>query len=134
VDKLKILMLNYEFPPIGGGAANAHLALLKQFCDFHNLKIDVLTSAPKPSFVHEQFSDNINIYKVGLHKKNLHYWRKIEVIEWLFKARPYYRRMLRENDYDLVHAFFASCCSPLLFATIIAAEDHILRKSPARSL
>jgi len=107
VDKLKILMLNYEFPPIGGGAANAHLALLKQFCDFHNLKIDVLTSAPKPSFVHEQFSDNINIYKVGLHKKNLHYWRKIEVIEWLFKARPYYRRMLRENDYDLVHAFFA---------------------------
>ncbi|MFH1882630.1 MAG: glycosyltransferase family 4 protein [Planctomycetota bacterium] len=99
-------MLNYEFPPIGGGAANAHRCLLQQYAGSSDLKVDVLTSAPKPGFLKESFADNINIYKVGLHKKELHFWRKIEVIEWLIKAKSHYRKLLRENDYDLVHAFF----------------------------
>ena len=99
-------MLNYEFPPIGGGAANAHRALLKQYANRSNLNIDVLTSAPKPGFFEEKFSENITIYKVGLHKKDLHFWRKVEVIEWLLKAKSHYRTILEENDYDLVHAFF----------------------------
>ncbi len=103
---MKILMLNYEFPPIGGGAAHANLCLLQQYSRNKDLKIDVLTSAPKPGFFRETFSVNISIYKVGLHKKYLHFWRKSEVIEWLFKAGPYYKKLLRENDYELAHAFF----------------------------
>jgi glycosyltransferase involved in cell wall biosynthesis len=99
-------MLNYEFPPIGGGAGNAHLCLLKQYAGRGDLKIDVLTSASKPGLLRENFSENITIYKVGLHKKELHFWRRVEVIEWLAKAGVQYRRLLRENRYDLVHAFF----------------------------
>ncbi|MFB0525193.1 MAG: glycosyltransferase family 4 protein [Phycisphaerae bacterium] len=106
MSRLNLLMLNYEFPPIGGGAANAHLALLKQYANRSNLNIDVLTSAPKPGFFEEKFSENITIYKVGLHKKDLHFWRKVEVVEWLLKAKSHYRTLLQENDYDLVHAFF----------------------------
>jgi glycosyltransferase involved in cell wall biosynthesis len=103
---MKILMLNYEFPPIGGGAAKAHLCLLRQYADNSDLQVHVLTSAPKPGAVTEKFAENITIYKVGIHKKQLHFWRKVEVIEWLIKAKSQYRRLLRENDYDLVHAFF----------------------------
>ena len=99
-------MLNYEFPPIGGGAANAHRCLLQQYAGNTGLTIDVLTSAPKPGLLKEKFADNITIYKVGLHKKQLHYWRKTEVLEWLLKAGFHYRKLLRENDYDLAHAFF----------------------------
>jgi len=99
-------MLNYEFPPIGGGAANAHRCLLQQYARNISLTVDVLTSAPKPGLLKEKFADNITIYKVGLHKKQLHYWRKTEVLEWLLKAGFHYRRLLRENDYDLAHAFF----------------------------
>lgn len=103
---MKILMLNYEFPPIGGGAGQAHLCLLRQYADIENLHVDVLTSAPKPADITEQLSEKITIYKVGLHKKQLHFWRKIEVLEWLVKAGLCYRMMLRKNKYDLVHAFF----------------------------
>jgi len=103
---MKVLMLNYEFPPIGGGAANAHRCLLQQYASSSDLKVDVLTSAPKPGFFKESFADNVTIYKVGLHKKQLHFWRKTEVIEWLFKAKCHYRKLLRKNDYDFVHAFF----------------------------
>jgi glycosyltransferase involved in cell wall biosynthesis len=102
---MNILMLNYEFPPIGGGAANANLRLLQQYAGKGGLRVDVLTSAPKPGVVTEQFSENITIHKVGIHKKHLHFWRKVEVVEWLIKARGHYRRLLRQNDYDLVHAF-----------------------------
>jgi glycosyltransferase involved in cell wall biosynthesis len=103
---MKILMLNYEFPPIGGGAGKANLCLLKEYAGRDDLRVDFLTSKPEPGFTVEKFSDNVTIYKVGVHKKDLHYWRKFEVLEWLFKAEGHYRRLVRENDYDLAHAFF----------------------------
>jgi L-malate glycosyltransferase len=103
---MKILMLNYEFPPIGGGAANANLCLLKQYAGKPDLQIDVLTSAPKPGLIKENFADNITIHKVGIHKKHLHFWRRTEVIEWLIKAGPVYKKLITENNYDLAHAFF----------------------------
>jgi glycosyltransferase involved in cell wall biosynthesis len=102
---MKIIMPNYEFPPIGGGAANAHMCILKHYADNSSLNIDVLTSAPKPGLTEENFAGNIKIYKVGIHKKQLHYWRKTEVIEWLLKAGFHYRKLLRENNYDFAHAF-----------------------------
>jgi glycosyltransferase involved in cell wall biosynthesis len=106
VSKKRLLMLNFEFPPIGGGAAHAHLNLLKQYAKCDDLSVDVLTSAPQPGIFTERFSDNTTIYKVGLHKKDLHFWRKAEVVEWLFKSKFHYRKLLRQNSYDLVHAFF----------------------------
>lgn len=103
---MKILMLNYEFPPIGGGAGHANLCLLKEFAGMDDLQVDVLTSAPEPGFDSYEFSNNITIYKVGVHKKNLHYWRKTEVLEWLFKSRSFYRALKSATDYDVVHSFF----------------------------
>lgn len=104
--KMKILMLNYEFPPIGGGAAKANLCLLKEYAGRDELQVDMLTSAPKPGFKSEKFSENITIHKIGIRKKDLHFWRRTEVLEWLVKAGFYYRILLRNNNYDLAHAFF----------------------------
>ena len=95
---MKILILNYEFPPIGGGAGKANLCLLKEYTGRDDLKVDVLTSKPEPGFTVEKFSDNVTIYKVGVHKKNLHFWRKIEVLEWLFKAEGHYRKLVEEKN------------------------------------
>jgi hypothetical protein len=73
---MKILMLNYEFPPIGGGAGHAHLCLLKEYSRNKDIQVDVLTSYSGRGIATEEFSQNIRIYKVGIHKKNLHYWTK----------------------------------------------------------
>jgi glycosyltransferase involved in cell wall biosynthesis len=114
---MNVLMLNYEFPPIGGGAGNAHLCMLREYAGRDDLSIDVLTSAPTPGFIKEQFSGNIAIYKVGIHKKNLHYWRKTETLEWLFKAGWRYRSLLKQKKYDLVHAFFGFPTGYLCYRT-----------------
>jgi glycosyltransferase involved in cell wall biosynthesis len=103
---MKILMLNYEFPPLGGGGGQAHLALLQQYAGRQDLDVDVLTSAPQGGLSSEEFARNIRICKVGVHKKDLHLWRRGEIVEWLLKAKPSYRRLLQEKQYDLVHAFF----------------------------
>jgi len=106
VANLRLLMLNYEFPPIGGGGGQAHLSLLHRYAGMGDLTVDVLTSAPKPGFKVETFAENIRIHKVGIHKKHLHFWRKTEVLEWLRRAKAPYRQLLHDNAYHLVHAFF----------------------------
>lgn len=105
-DKIKLLMLNYEFPPIGGGAGKANLCLLKEFAGNESLEIDMLTSSTQPGLTLEKISDNITIYKIGIRKKNLHYWKKTEVVSWLFKAYFMHCKLVRNNDYHLAHAFF----------------------------
>ena len=37
---MKIIMLNFEFPPIGGGGGNACLQLLRQFAQKKDLSIE----------------------------------------------------------------------------------------------
>jgi glycosyltransferase involved in cell wall biosynthesis len=99
-------MLNYEFPPIGGGAGKVHLNMLKEYSKRNDLNIDVLTSAPQPGNYIINFSNNITIHKVGVHKKNLHFWRKTEILEWIIKAGHYYKKLIKHKKYDLVHSFF----------------------------
>ena len=103
---MKILMLNYEFPPIGGGGGQAHLALLRQYAGRGELQVEVLTSSPGRGLTLDQFSDNITIHRVGIRKRDLHVWRRTEVLAWLVKAKRVYRGLIRQNKYDLVHAFF----------------------------
>ena len=84
-------MLNYECPPIGGGAGQAHLAILRQFAGQNDLLVEVLTSVPVPGFEVKKMSDNVTVYMVGVLKKNLYYGREIEFREWLGgAARPDY--------------------------------------------
>jgi glycosyltransferase involved in cell wall biosynthesis len=103
---MNVLMLNYEFPPIGGGGGQAHLNLLRQYAGRTDLKVDVLTCAPQPGPVMETPAPNVTIYKVGIRKKDLHLWRRTEVLAWLFKASQRVRHLIRWNRYDLAHAFF----------------------------
>ena len=103
---MNILMLNYEFPPIGGGGGQAHLNLLRQYAGHKDLRVDVLTCAPQPGFFAEVLAPNVTVYKVGIRKKDIQFWRRTEVLAWLVKASRHYRRLLRQHDYDLAHAFF----------------------------
>ncbi len=95
-----------SFRPSAAERDKAHLAILKQYAIRNDILVDVVTSGPKPGSYVEKLSDNVTIYKVGVHKKNLHHWHKIEVVEWLAKAHWTYHRLIKENKYDLVHAFF----------------------------
>lgn len=104
--KKTILMLNYEFPPIGGGAATANYYLLKEFTNNPDLEIDLITSSSTNKFEIEQFSDNIKIFKLNVCKKDPHYWTMSEIARWTWKAYWLSRKLINKNNYDLCHCWF----------------------------
>ena len=104
-------MLNYEFPPLGGGAGNATFYLLKEFAKLKNIEIDLITSSAKGLFEHQKFSENINIYKLNIgRRKNLHFQNNKDLLVYTFKAYLLGRRLSRQKKYDLTHAFFGVPC------------------------
>lgn len=107
-------MLNYEFPPLGGGAANANYYLLKEFAKDKNLKIDLVTSSPD-KFKVEKFSDNITIYRLDVGKKNYHFWTMKEILVWSWKANKLVNKLLKENRYNMCHAWFGWPCGIIAY-------------------
>lgn len=105
-EKLCILMLNHEFPPIGGGGGYAGRNILRQFAGRDDIRLDAVLSRPEPGTVVEQFADNITLYRVGVRKKALQFWTRPEMIQWMRKAYRVHKQLIRENRYDLAHAFF----------------------------
>jgi len=105
-EKLSILMLNHEFPPIGGGGGYAGRNILRGFAGRGDMRLDAVLSRPEPGTVVEQFADNITLYRVGVRKKALQFWTRAEMIQWIRKAYRVHKRLIRENHYDLAHAFF----------------------------
>ena len=99
-------MLNYEFPPIGGGGANANKYILKQFADAEDLSIDLVTSSEDGADRTEAFAPNIMLHRLNVRKKALHYWTQAEVLRWLWRARGYVKKSLDLSSYDVCHAIF----------------------------
>ena len=99
-------MLNFEFPPVGGGAANANYYLLKEFAKEPDLEIDLITTSSNSKYEYERFSKNINIFKLNIDKKVLYYWEMTEIVLWAWKAYWLSKKLIKEKKYDLCHCWF----------------------------
>ena len=107
---MNILMLNYEYPPLGGGAANATRYLLKEFAKYDDLFIDLVTSSVD-TFKIEPISDNLTIHFLDIGKKGtLHFQSNKELLTYSWKAYRYASNLLREKNFDLAHTFFGIPC------------------------
>lgn len=109
--KMKILMLNYEFPPLGGGAGNATFYLLREIATLNSIEIDLVTSSVT-GYKQEKFSDNITIHylDIGKNNKNLHYQSNRDLIIYTLKAYYYCKKLLNKEKYTLCHSFFGIPC------------------------
>ena len=103
---MRILLINYEFPPIGGGGANANYYILRELAGNKNFQVDVVTSSETASDVVIAFSDNIVLHRLNVGKKRLHYWTQREILTFLYRSNSYVKTLMKERSYDLCHAFF----------------------------
>lgn len=119
---VRILLLNYEFPPVGGGAGNATYFLLQEFAKKADVIIDVVTSSPDDSFYQEAFAQNITIHRlpVGKNTQSSTYGSYTDLIWYSLKTLRYGFSLHRTNKYDLTHAFFGTPCGflALLFRIV----------------
>lgn len=103
-------MLNYEFPPLGGGAANATKHILQEFSNHDDIEIDLVTSSVSKHKI-EIFSENITIHYLDIGKNNeMHNQSNKDLLMYSYKAYNYSKKLLKEKDHELIHAFFGIPC------------------------
>ncbi|MBE9503576.1 MAG: glycosyltransferase family 4 protein [Proteobacteria bacterium] len=99
-------MINYEFPPIGGGGGNANFYILREFAEKRDVRVNLVTSSETKSTYIHQFSENITVHRLNVRKKRLHYWTELEVLAFLYKSSSYVHNLMKKESFDLCHSFF----------------------------
>ena len=103
---MRILFLNNEFPPLGGGTGVINYKLFKEFAKRNDIEIDLITSSrTRFLYEHEQFSERINIFKVPVGNKNIHHSTLWELLLYLLRSIPLTWRLGRSRKYDLTFVF-----------------------------
>ncbi|MEN6309510.1 MAG: glycosyltransferase family 4 protein [Anaerohalosphaeraceae bacterium] len=108
---MKILTLNYEFPPVGGGAAPVSLQLAKQFAAMGHT-VDVVTMRWQ-NLPHQETIDGVTVYRTPALRKRPDFCRTHEMASYLLGAAGKAYRLSRTHHYDIVHAHFIIPTGPL---------------------
>ncbi|MCP4603644.1 MAG: glycosyltransferase family 4 protein [Proteobacteria bacterium] len=102
---MKILILNYEYPPLGGGAANATYYLLRELAH-RDIEVDLITSSVGAYRV-EKIDTKITGHFLDIGKRgNLHFQTQRELLVYAWKSFQYASKLIRAKKPDIVHAFF----------------------------
>jgi len=99
---LRVLLLNPEYPPIGGGAANACFYFVRELREL-GVQVDVVTSGMAQG-VEREVDSLGEIIRLPVKKKALQYWTYAETVRYLWKARRFISQI--GGEYDINHAFF----------------------------
>jgi len=102
---MKILMLNYEFPPLGGGAGRATLNIARELVKSGN-EVDILTSSYEKKAT-DEVVDGINIYRVFSKRKGIHECGFLGMLSYVIFGFFKFRKLVKNKKYDVIHAFFS---------------------------
>ncbi|MDP8245114.1 MAG: glycosyltransferase [Candidatus Hinthialibacter antarcticus] len=101
---MRILALNYEFPPIGGGGGSAHRNLIQEWAAMDDVELTLIAPSVETQTV--DLSERARLLLYAFPKRDMRYWRRGEVLRFLWRFHQLVRAHLREHSYDLIHAFF----------------------------
>jgi len=101
---MKILILNYEFPPLGGGAGKATFNLAKELAGLGH-QVDVLTSGIRGQPAKEKMAE-FTAYRVMSWRKGIHDCGFRGAATYVFFAALKLRQLTRQKRYDIIHYFF----------------------------
>jgi glycosyltransferase involved in cell wall biosynthesis len=111
---MRILVLNYEYPPLGGGAGVATAALAQGLVG-RGVTVDVVTASAGADAERratarewEEVADaGLRVYRVRSRRVGVHEAGMVGAASYLVNALPLVRQLLRANQYDAVHVFFS---------------------------
>ena len=101
---MKILMLNYEYPPLGGGAAPVTKSLSEELVR-QGHEVDVVTMGYR-GLPKEENINGVQIYRVPSIRKKLEMCTFHEMFSYCISASRFLPELLKENDYDINHTHF----------------------------
>ncbi len=101
---MKILCINYEYPPIGGGGASACKGLVEALVK-EGHEVDLVTSGMKGLLEYEEIN-GVHVYRVNCIRRHKHYATTLELIS---QVLPSYRKaieLIKKKEYDINHTHF----------------------------
>ena len=101
---MNILMLNYEYPPLGGGASPVTKSLAEELVKLGHT-VDVVTMGFKGSKQKEEIN-GVNIYRVPSIRKEQGVCQTHEMFPYCLSAHCFLPKLLKENKYDINHTHF----------------------------
>jgi glycosyltransferase involved in cell wall biosynthesis len=118
---MRILLLNYEYPPIGGGAAVATAALAHGLAE-RGATVDVVTAGAEAGLerrttwlsAEPSAEGELTLYRVRSRRTGVHEAGMADAASYLVAALPLIRRLMRKHRYDVVHVFFSLPTGALL--------------------
>ena len=101
---VRVLLLNYEYPPAGGGAGFATHHIARELATL-DVQVDVLTSRIRDE--RDAVEAGVDVFRVPSWRKSLHDCGFRGA--WFYVANAVFRRnvLLRRRRYDLEHFFFS---------------------------
>jgi glycosyltransferase involved in cell wall biosynthesis len=109
---MRVLLLNYEFPPLGGGAGVATQALARGLAA-RGVTVDVVTAGERDECRSEVLWDGhgeeglLTVYRVKCSRTGVHEAGMAGAFSYLHHALPLVRARMRDEHYDIVHLFFS---------------------------
>ena len=109
---MKILVISHEYPPIGGGGANACFFLTREFArQGHQVTIVTAQFENLPQL--ETTDDGVQIFRVVCKRKNKEKSSFQEMLSYLISAWRKTEKLLKTEKYDKCLVFFGIPSGPL---------------------
>ena len=102
---MNVLILNHEYPPLGGGAGRASAHIAQELVGMGD-HVDVLTTSfgDLPAFAVEH---GVQVYRVaGRRATNLQNKVLLNSLSYLTRGSGKMRELAKQRTYDVVHCFF----------------------------
>lgn len=119
LDRMRILMLNLEYPPLGGGAAPVTRGLARALVA-RGHQVDVVTMGFR-GLPAEASDDGVRLFRVPCLRSRLELSHVHELASYAWSGLAQVKRLIQRVDYDLCHCHF------ILPTGII---PYLLRNSP----
>lgn len=97
-------MLNYEFPPLGGGASPVSYEIAKGYVQLGH-SVTVVTMGFDGLKSYEKI-DGIDVYRVKCLRSKKEMCSPHEMLSYIISAKRFLRKHLKENKYDINHTHF----------------------------
>ncbi|HET6577949.1 MAG TPA: glycosyltransferase [Gemmatimonadales bacterium] len=117
---LRVLLLNHEYPPNGGGAGVATEMLARSLAS-RGMRVDVVTAGAADACESMLLWDGVaedegmlSVYRVKCRRTSVHKAGMLDAASYLLAARPAINRLLAVHQYDVAHFFFSLPTGALL--------------------
>ena len=109
---MKILIVSHEYPPVGGGGANACMHLAKEYSAAGH-EVHIVTVWYQGEAEQEHLGENIDIYRLRSKRTRLEQCSFKEMLDFLFKAVAFTDKLEKKEKFDICQIFFGIPSGPI---------------------